>query len=122
MLSVVSPVSSLHARQGSVTGEIFECRSCFFPPWPPNLRLGGQGGSLSPLLVEWLCWQSCGSLCRFACRSRLRGRDAVSVDRLVSCFPLCGSCVSVGGLRTATVFPVFALVVLVGPVAVFSDR
>ena len=25
-----------------------------FPPWPPNLRLGRQGGSLSPLLVEWL--------------------------------------------------------------------
>ena len=25
-----------------------------FPPWPPNLRLEGQGGFLSPLLVEWL--------------------------------------------------------------------
>ena len=26
-----------------------------FPPWPPNLlRLERQGGSLSPLLVEWL--------------------------------------------------------------------
>ena len=24
------------------------------PPWPPNLRLERQGGSLSPLLVEWL--------------------------------------------------------------------
>ena len=24
-----------------------------FPPWPPNLRLERQGGSLSPLLVEW---------------------------------------------------------------------
>ena len=43
----------------------------------------------------------------------------MSVDRLVSCFPMCGRCVSVGGLRTANVFPVFALVVSVGPVAVF---
>ena len=25
-----------------------------FPPWPPNLWLERQGGSLSPLLVEWL--------------------------------------------------------------------
>ena len=24
------------------------------PPWPPDLRLGRPGGSLSPLLVEWL--------------------------------------------------------------------
>ena len=43
----------------------------------------------------------------------------MSMDRLVSCFPLCGRCVSVGGFRTANVFPVFALVVSVGPVAVF---
>ena len=43
----------------------------------------------------------------------------MSVDRLVSCFPMCGRCVSVGGLRTANVFPVFTLVVSVGPVAVF---
>ena len=91
-----------------------------FPPWPPNLRLERQGGSLSPLLVEWL--SSCCSLCRFACRSWLSGRDAVSVDRLVSCFPMCGRCVTVGSLRTANVFPVFALVVSVGLVAFFSDR
>ena len=25
-----------------------------FPPWPPNLWLERQGGSLSPLLIEWL--------------------------------------------------------------------
>ena len=25
-----------------------------FPPWPPSLWLERQGGSLSPLLVEWL--------------------------------------------------------------------
>ena len=25
-----------------------------FLPWPPNLQLESQGGSLSPLLVEWL--------------------------------------------------------------------
>ena len=43
----------------------------------------------------------------------------MSLDRLVSCFPLCGRCVSVGGFRTANVFPVFALVVSVGPMAVF---
>ena len=41
----------------------------------------------------------------------------MSVDRLVSYFPLCGRWVSVGSLRTAKVFPVFALVVSVGPVA-----
>ena len=46
--------------------------------------------------------------------SRLSGQDAVRVDRLASCFPMCGRCVSVGGLRTANVFPVFALVVSVG--------
>ena len=46
----------------------------------------------------------------------------MSVDRLVDCFPMCGRCVSVEGLRTAKVFPVFALVVSVGPVAFFSDR
>ena len=43
----------------------------------------------------------------------------MSVDRLISCFPMCGRCVSVGGLRTANVFPVFVLVVSVGLVAVF---
>ena len=41
------------------------------------------------------------------------------VDHLVGYFPLCGRCVSVGGLRTANVFPVFALVVLVEPVMFF---
>ena len=51
--------------------------------------------------------------------SRLSGRDTVSVDRLISYFPLCGHCVSVGGLRTANVFIGFALVVSVGPVAGF---
>ena len=93
-----------------------------FPPWAPNLRLERQGGSLSPLLVEWLSWRSCCSLCRFACRSQLSGRDAVNVDHLVSYFPLCGHCVSVGGLRTTNVFPVFTLVVSVRLMAVFSDR
>ena len=43
----------------------------------------------------------------------------MSVDRLVSYLPLCGRCVSVGGLRTANAFTVFALVVSVGPVVVF---
>ena len=80
-----------------------------FPPWPPSLRLERQGGYLSPLLVEWL------SFAVFLL-ARLNGRDAVSVDRLVSCLPLCGRCVSVGGLRTANAFTVFALV---GPVVVF---
>ena len=46
----------------------------------------------------------------------------MSVDRLVSCFPMCSRCVSFGGLRTANIFPVFALVVSVGLVAFFSDR
>ena len=41
------------------------------------------------------------------------------MDRLVSYLPLCGRCVSVGGLRTANAFPAFALVVSVGPVVVF---
>ena len=93
-----------------------------FPPWPPNLRLERQEVPLARSWSSGFRWRSCGSLCRFACRSRFSGRDAVSVDHLVSCFPMCGRCVSVGGLRTANVFPVFALVVSVGPVAVFSDR
>ena len=37
----------------------------------------------------------------------------MSVDHLVSYLPLCGRCVSVGGLRTANAFTVFALVVSV---------
>ena len=41
------------------------------------------------------------------------------VDRLISCFPLCGRCAIVGGLRTASGFTAFALVVSVWPVAVF---
>ena len=64
-------------------------------------------------------WRSCCSLCRSACCARLSGRDAASVDRLVGCFPLCSRCVSVGGLRTANVFPVFALAVSMGRVVVF---
>ena len=43
----------------------------------------------------------------------------MNVDRLVSYFPLCGRCVSVGGLQTANVFQVFTLVVSVGPVMFF---
>ena len=43
----------------------------------------------------------------------------MGVDRLIGCFPLCGRCVIVGGLRTASGFTAFALVVLVWPVAVF---
>ena len=43
----------------------------------------------------------------------------MSVDRLVSYLPLGGRCVSVGDLRTANAFPVFALVVSLGPVVVF---
>ena len=43
----------------------------------------------------------------------------MSVDRLVRCLPLCGRCVSVGGLRTANAFTVFALVVSVGLVVDF---
>ena len=41
------------------------------------------------------------------------------MDRLVSCFPLCGRGAIVGGLRTASAFTAFALVVSVWPVAVF---
>ena len=41
------------------------------------------------------------------------------VDRLVSCFPLCGCGATVGGLRTASAFTAFALVVSAWPVAVF---
>ena len=87
------------------------------PPWPPDLRLERQGGYLSPLLVEWLSFAVL--LLALSLRLPLSGRDALSVDRLVSCFPLCGRCAIVGGLRTANTFPAFALVVSVGPVAVF---
>ena len=45
----------------------------------------------------------------------------MSVDRLVSYLPVCGRCASVGSLRTANAFTVFALVVLVGPVVVFLN-
>ena len=44
----------------------------------------------------------------------------MSLDRLVSCFPLCGRGAIVGGLRTAGVFTVFDVVVLMWPVAVFG--
>ena len=44
--------------------------------------------------------------------------SAVGVDRLVSCFPLCGRGAIVGGLQTASGFTAFALVVSVWPVAV----
>ena len=89
------------------------------PPWPPDLRLGRPGGYLSPLLVDGFLVRSCCSRCRSACSARLSGRDAVSVDRLVSCFPLCGRSAIVAGLRTASGFTAFALVVSVWPVAVF---
>ena len=41
------------------------------------------------------------------------------VDRLVGCFPLCGHGAIVGGLRTASGFTAFALVISVLPGAVF---
>ena len=74
---------------------------------------------MSPLLVDWL---SCVvllltlSLC-FPCS--VSGRDAVGVDRLVCCCALCGRGTIVGGLRTASGFMAFTLVVSVWPVAVF---
>ena len=74
---------------------------------------------MSPLLVDWL---SCAVLLlmlslRFPCA--VSGRDAVCMDRLVCWLTLCGRCAIVGGLRTASTFTAFALVVLVWPVAVF---
>ena len=42
----------------------------------------------------------------------------MAVDRLDGCFPLCGRGAIVGGLRTASGFTAFALVVSVWPVAV----
>ena len=89
------------------------------PPWPPDLRLWKPGECLSSLLVNWL---SCAvllltlSLC-FPCT--VSGRDAVCMDRLVCWLTLCGRCAIVGGLRTASAFTVFALVVSVWLVAVF---
>ena len=43
----------------------------------------------------------------------------MGVDRLVGCFPLCGRGAIVDGLRTASGFTAFALVVSVWLVAVF---
>ena len=63
--------------------------------------------------------RSCCSRCHSACRAQFGGRDAVGVDRLIGCFPLCSRGVIVGGLRTASGFTAFALVVSVWPVAVF---
>ena len=60
----------------------------------------------------------CG-LVAHACHAWFGGRDAVSMDRLVSCFPLCGRGAIVGGLRTASSFTAFTLVVSVWSVAVF---
>ena len=68
--------------------------------------------------VAFVCGLFC-SLGSSAYRARLSGRDAVSVDRLISYLPLCGRCGSVGGLRTASACTEFALVVSVGPVVVF---
>ena len=85
----------------------------------PGLPIFGLGGYLSPLLVDGFRVQSCCSRCCSACPARLSGQDAVSVDRLVSCFLLYGRCAIVGGLRTASGFTAFALVVSVWPVAVF---
>ena len=63
--------------------------------------------------------RSCCSRCRSACRAWFGGRGAVGVDRLVGCFLLFGRGAIVGGLRTASGFTAFALVVSVWPVAVF---
>ena len=70
-----SPSSSLYDCRGDGVGEWFGVLGLFsvvspgeevrrvrfssaapvsFPPWPLNLRPERQGGSLSPLLVEWL--------------------------------------------------------------------
>ena len=46
----------------------------------------------------------------------------MSVDRLVSCLPLCGRCVSVGGFRTANVFHSVRSSGLGGAGGGFSDR
>ena len=113
MFSVVSPASSLHVQRGGEADETSECRSLGFLPGFPIFSLRGRSWSVGFRL------RSCCSRCRSACRARLSSRDAVSVDCLVSYFPLCGRCAIVGCLRTASAFPAFALVVLVGPVAVF---
>ena len=97
--------------------------------WVP-LQLGSSLASRSSAWeagrVLWACsWsngsrvRSCCSRCRSACRAQFSGRDAVGVDRLVCCFPLCGRGAIVGGLRTASGFIAFALVVSVWR---FSDR
>ena len=63
--------------------------------------------------------RSCCLRCRSACRAQFVGRDAVGMDCLIGCFPLCGRGAIVGGLRTVSGFTAFALVVSVWPVAVF---
>ena len=87
----------------------------------PGLPIFGLRGREVTWARPWSSdfrWRSCCSLCRSACRARLSGRYAVSVDCLVGYFPLCGCCAIVGGLRTSNAFPAFALVVS-GLVAVF---
>ena len=90
-----------------------------FLPGLPIFGLRGREVTWARPWSSGFHWRPFCSLCRSACRARLSGRDAVSVDRLVSDFPLCGRWAIVGGLRTANAFPAFALVVSVGPVAVF---
>ena len=134
-----SPSSSLYVRRGDGVGEWFgvlgyvlgglsrlisACSARWWGGWAflPGLPIFGLRGREVAWARPWSSGfrlRSCCSLCRSAYSARLSGRDAVSVDRLVSCLPLCGRCVSVGGLRTANASPVFALVVSVGPVVVF---
>ena len=90
-----------------------------FLPVLPIFGLRGREVTSARSWSSGFRWRSFCSLGRSAYRARLSGRDAVSVDRLVSYLPLCGRCVKVGGLWTASAFTVFALVVSVGPVVVF---
>ena len=88
----------------------------------PGLPVFGLGGREVTWARSWSDGSRVWSCCpryRSACCARFGGQDAVSVDRLVSCFPLCSRGAIVGGLLTASGFRAFALVVSVWPVAVF---
>ena len=85
----------------------------------PIFGLGGQEGTQAHSWSVGSRVRSCCSRCRSACCARFGSRDAVSVDHLVGCFTLCGLGAIVGGLRTASGFTAFAVVVSVWPVAVF---
>ena len=86
------------------------------PPWPPDLRLGKPGGYFEPALgrMALVCGLVAHAVAPLAVLSSVVGTLWAWIVSF-AIFP----CAIVGGLRTASIFTAFALVVSVWPVAVF---